>query len=441
MAWSHDQLDPPLQQLLHMLAVFEGGFDVEQVDAVSAADGGPADRLDDLLTLADRSLIASAPDTAGRPRFTMLQTIQTFALDQLRSADRLEAVRRHHAEAFLALVTDGHPSLGTSQHASTLDRIGPEIANIRAAVRWATIADDGDLGLRLVGQLWRFWLAFGLTAEGRSLTEAALALPGSPSSGSARAWAAAAAGNLAYWQADSVNARRWYELQVELARAADDERCHADALFNLGHVAFIDSEDEAIQLAYADDVARRFRDLGDPRSEARAAWSWGVIALGVGRVEEAIEHLLRAKADFERVDDLQYHAMSMQTLGWAEFTRGDIHAAARYAVAGLVESHGMRDLGATTISLHIGVLIGVMAERFADAAALTGTFDAATELYGVRPPAALGRLIDWMDPFAMTRAALTPEAYAVAYERGRRMTLDEAVALIVELGAIVNQGA
>ena len=101
----------------------------------------------------------------------------------------------------------------------------------------------------------------------------------------------------------------------------------------------------------------------------------------------------------------------------------------------------MRDLGTTSISLHVGVLIGVMVERFEDAALLTGAFDAAIELYGVRPPAALGSFIDSMDPFAATLAAMPPDAYAVAYERGRRMTLDEAVALIVELGTRVEGGA
>ncbi len=240
-------------------------------------------------------------------------------------------------------------------------------------MRWAIGANDGDLALRLLAQLWRFWLAFGLTAEGRSLTETALALPGAPSSGSVRAWAAAAAGNLAYWQADSANARRWYEHQVELARAAGDDRCLADAMFNSGTLQFIDSEDEATQLAYADEIARRFRELDDPRSEAQGRLvARRLIALGEARVEDAIEHLLRGKADFERLDDRQYHAMSVESLGWAEFSRGDIRAATRYAVAGLVESHAMRDLGTTTISLHIGVLIGVMAERFEDAAALIG---------------------------------------------------------------------
>ncbi len=436
-AWGHDQLEPSLQRLLHTLSVFEGGFDVEQVEALSALEGGHTDRLDDLMRLADRSIIASAPNAGARPRFTMLQTIQAFAITQLDANDRLEVVRRAHAEAFLVLVTRNQTLLGTSQHAAALDRIGPEIANLRAALRWAIGTNERDLALRLVGQLWRFWLSFGLTAEGRTVTETALALPDAPTSGSVQAWAAGAAGSLAYWQADSTNARSWYEQQMTFARAAEDERCITDAMFNLGHIFFIDSDDEEIQLAYADDVARRFREIGDAKGEARAVWALGLIALGAGRLDDAIDHLLQRKADFERLDDRQYHAMTVQSLGWAEFTRGDIRTATRWAVAGFVESHAMRDIGTTSISLHVGVLIAVLAERYGDAAVLCGAFDAASQRYGVRPPAALGRFIDQMDPFAATRAAMLPDAYALAYERGRRMTLDESVALIIELGADV----
>ncbi|MEO5885427.1 MAG: hypothetical protein ABIQ58_07940, partial [Candidatus Limnocylindrales bacterium] len=53
-AWSYDLLDPARQRLLGELSVFEGGFDLEQVDAMSVAGGGTSDRLDDLLELADQ---------------------------------------------------------------------------------------------------------------------------------------------------------------------------------------------------------------------------------------------------------------------------------------------------------------------------------------------------------------------------------------------------
>lgn len=58
----------------------------------------------------------------------------------------------------------------------------------------------------------------------------------------------------------------------------------------------------------------------------------------------------------------------------------------------------------------------------------------------MRPPAALGRFIASVDPFAMARDGLSAETYAAAYAVGERMSLEEAVALIRDIGATVAAG-
>jgi hypothetical protein len=433
-AWSHDLLDPARQRLLHELAVFDGGFDLEQVDAMSAAAGSAADRLDDLLELADRSLIVAVPEAGGRARFRMLRTIQTFALARLAADGDDPQVRHRHAEAFLDLATAGTEDLNTSRHPLILDRVGPDVANLRAAQHWAIDAGETDLALRLAGCMWRFWNAFGLGAEGRRLTEAALDMPVSAESTGARAWAAAAAGSLAYWQADPLGARARYEEQLLLAKAAGDEACVVDALFNLGHVSFISGEPESVQRAYIDEVVARYRDLGDARGEARAVWTRAILAIGNGRPEEGAEVLRHEIVEFDRLDDRQYHAMSVATLGWAAFVMGDTVTAIRESIAGLAESHAMRDLATTTISLHVGVMVAALAERWEVAAELAGAFEASCERYGVRPPAGLDRFVLNNDPVSASKVSLAPEVFAAAYERGRRLSLDEAVATVVEIG-------
>jgi hypothetical protein len=156
--------------------------------------------------------------------------------------------------------------------------------------------------------------------------------------------------------------------------------------------------------------------------------------MSAGRVDEATMHLEQGLADFERLDDRQYYAMTITSLGWTAWARGDVGEACRLAVAGLLETFAMRDIGTTTISLHVGVLMAAMLGRFEDGAEINGAFDALCERYGVRPPASLDRFIATNDPFVVIRAGLPPETFAAAYERGRRMTLDEAVAAVVRLG-------
>jgi len=363
----------------------------------------------------------------------MLRTIQSFGLARLAADGREDEVRQRHAEAFEALIRERAEDLSTSRQAAALDRVEPEVPNLRAAVRWAIDHDEGQLALRLVGEVWRFWQAFGVTDEGRRLTEAALAMPSAPPSGSIRAWAAAAAGSLAYWQADVTGSRRWYQEQIDLSKAAGDEVALADAIFNMGHVSFIDREDEAVQRAHLDEIVGRYRDLGDERSVARASWVKGIMAMGAGKIDDAEGALEESLATFERLGDPQYHAMTLASLGWVAFAKGDVTTAARRSVEGLIETHRMRDLGTTTISLHIGVLMAAMLGRFEEGAELDGAFEANCERYGVRPPAGLSRFIQNQDPFAAIRAALPANVYAAARERGRRMSLDDAVAKVIEL--------
>jgi tetratricopeptide (TPR) repeat protein len=371
----------------------------------------------------------------------LLRTIQSFALERLVASGRAAEVHRLHAEAFHALAAEGASHLGTSRHAASLERVEPEIANLRAAIGWAIDADQGDLALRLTGVSWRFWHSFGLLNEGRRLTAEALASPAAQAVSSARAWASAAAGNLAYWQGDHAAAREYYEAQRSLALDAGDDACLADASFNLihfgvvdlAHVGVVDLDDTDAQIAYIDSLVDRFRAIGDERGAARADWFRGTLLAATGRVDEAISRMLEELESFERLDDAQYHAMTAAGLGWTKFVRGDHEDAVHWSVRALVEAHAMRDVATATITLSIGVLIGVMRGRYEDGAIINGAFDSLCDRYGVRPPVPLSEIIGVVDPISATREALDPETFAAAYARGRSLSLDEAVALVVEL--------
>ena len=278
-AWSYELLPDEQQTLLRDLAVFDGGFDLEQVNAVAGPGPEGGDRLDDLLGLAEQSLIQPMAASTGRVRFRLLRTIGTFALERLASLDLETEVRRRHAQAFIDLLTRALPHLNTSRHASWIDRVAPDEANLRTAIRWAIEAAEGELAIGLTAVLWRFWHALGLVAEGRDLAERALAMPDAPSTGVTRAWAEAAAGNLAYWQADHLAARAHYQRQIELAEGAGDETAVADGWFNLSHVLFVTDEPVDIQRRFQEGVVARYRDLGDDWGLARAEWSFAIIAM------------------------------------------------------------------------------------------------------------------------------------------------------------------
>ena len=96
-------------------------------------------------------------------------------------------------------------------------------------------------------------------------------------------------------------------------------------------------------------------------------------------------------------------------------------------------AHGLRDVTSTTIAIPLAALLATIAGRSEDAALLLGAHDHLQELYGVRAPMGLAQLLGPHDPAVNARAAMGDEAYETAFARGRQMTLDQAVALSVNI--------
>ena len=425
-SWSYALLPPERQRLLRELAVFEGGFDLDQVTAIE--DG--AEVLDGLLELVDQSLIMRDP--GGGIRFRMLRTIGTFALGELERDGRVAELRRRHALAYLDLAETAAPHLPGGEQPAWLDRLGLDHANLRAATRWAIDAGDVDLALRLVAGLWRYWQLAGHLAEGAELAEAAIALPGAERRTPIRLAAIAALGNIAYWQGRADEAVARYEEQLALARELGDPAAEADATFNLSYGAFSRGD---LSLSYELTNAARelYIELGDSRGAARTEWSRATALLNDGRLGDALPLFEAAAGRFAELGDAWYHAMATGSMAWALFAGGDMVGASHKFAESLAEYHALRDVGTTAISIQIGAIVALQVDRSEDAAVLLGASESLSERYGVRPPAGLAWLIGSQSPHEQVEAALEPDVLAAALERGRRLSLDEAVDLILEI--------
>jgi hypothetical protein len=134
------------------------------------------------------------------------------------------------------------------------------------------------------------------------------------------------------------------------------------------------------------------------------------------------------------LDDGPYVVLGRGSLAWGHFMLGDVRSAARWGFASMLASYGLRDLAGTTIGLPIAALVALEFGLTEDAATIMGAFDALCERYGVRPPVGLAVLVNRMDPALRVAELLEPQVLAVALERGRRMTLDEAMELVVHIG-------
>ena len=168
--WSVRLLDPAARQVLTTLAAFPGGATLEALENVAEPRTDVATALDALL---DASLVTSTPGYGGDPRFGMLETIGAYAAQELdRDDPRREARRRQLA--WCIELAEGDDLRYWLRGTRWLDRVEPELANVRAALDFARETGDVVGEVRLANSMRHFWRVRGHGVEGRRRLEEAL---------------------------------------------------------------------------------------------------------------------------------------------------------------------------------------------------------------------------------------------------------------------------
>ena len=139
--WSYGLLDAEERAALNRCSVFAGGFDVEGAHAVARSSDKFATL--DLLDALVRKSLVTADQSFGRTRFSMLETIRQFAEEQLVASSEAGQVRTAHARYFADRETELLALWDSAHQREAYDWFKIELANLRAAFRWA--ADDNDL--------------------------------------------------------------------------------------------------------------------------------------------------------------------------------------------------------------------------------------------------------------------------------------------------------
>ena len=140
--WSYDLLDDAEKDFAQRCSVFAGGFDLAGACAVTGA-GDEFATLDLLDALVRKSLLV-ADRSSGRTRFSMLETIRQFAEEQLVASGEADDVRAAHARYFAGREADVLALWDSPRQRESYDWFTLELANLRAAFRWAADHDDLD---------------------------------------------------------------------------------------------------------------------------------------------------------------------------------------------------------------------------------------------------------------------------------------------------------
>jgi predicted ATPase/class 3 adenylate cyclase len=313
-AWSYDLLDERHKRLFARFSVFARGGSLEQAEAVC----GPAselgvDVLDGLDELADQSLLRRLPDF-DEPRLLMLQVIREYAAEMLQASGEADLIRDRHAAAIEALAETAAAQLFGPEQKRWLDRLLLDQDNVRAAFDWSLARGDAQRALGLGTAIWRFWQMRGHLREGRQRLDTILDMPGARNDPSRRALALEAAGGVAYWQGDMDAAAKFYDENLEIARAGGDPHEIARALYNASFPLQVTDRDIPKAQALLEEALPIFQRLGDEAGYAQCLWGVGQAYYRLNNFAMGVEALDRAIALFRRLGD-------RFGLGWALFVR------------------------------------------------------------------------------------------------------------------------
>ncbi|WP_366663729.1 ATP-binding protein [Mycobacterium asiaticum] len=143
-AWSYDLLADTEKSVLKCCSVFAGGFDLQSACAVAGSDDRDEYAILEVLDALVRKSLLIADRSFGRTRFSMLETIRQFAEEQLVARGEASEIRAAHSRYFAGREADILALWDSPRQREAYDWFAVELANLRAAFRWA--ADHGDLG-------------------------------------------------------------------------------------------------------------------------------------------------------------------------------------------------------------------------------------------------------------------------------------------------------
>ncbi len=412
--WSYELLNEDEQSLFARLAVFRGGWALAAAEQIAEAD------LDTMQSLVDKSLVRHSEE-----RYWMLETIREYATEGLEASEEADVLRDRHTAYFLRLAEDAVPQLrdvALMRAGEVQSRLEREHDNLRAAIDRLEAAGGTDAVLQMTGALAEFWFANDHWVELRGRLMDAIDDDDRPTAWRARALIGAA--DTFGMSSDIPSSRASAEEALAIFEMLGERRGAADALWRIA-ATFQQETDYGAALAFSERAYTLFDEVGDQHS-----------LLNVSRHMAYSSELL---GDHERA-----RALYEENLYRARLLKNEyIETASLGALAMLAAQHHRVDDARALAMEHLPAAThqGTMAtaEAFCRVAFILARADQAHA--SAQALACSEARLDEMgagDSFwvrrensgttAQIRETLDHDAFAEAWEQGRTMTLEEAIA-------------
>src|SRR5262249_45275022 len=142
---------------LGRLAVFAGGFTLNTAEAIFSGAATGRSITDLVTSLWDKSLLQRTFDEQGNARFSLLVTIQKFALELLRRQGGESDARQRHLSYYLALARQADQELRSPAQVEWLRRLHAERDDLQAALNRMIELGQTENALNMACYLFWFW--------------------------------------------------------------------------------------------------------------------------------------------------------------------------------------------------------------------------------------------------------------------------------------------
>jgi len=425
-AWSYELLDKHEKTLFNRLSVFVGGCSLDDAEAICNSAGPlEIDFLDGVTSLVDKSLLRQKEQEGAEGRFSMLETIREFGLEQLTQSGEAEAVSKAHLSFYLKLAEEAESKLTGSAQASWFERLDKEHDNFRAGLNYSKASGKLESGLRLGGALWRFWDVRGYVTEGRGVLDELVCLAqGVNIPATVRAKALNGAGVLAGNQGDYDRQTAILEESLKLYKELDDKPGIAQSINNLGSIAYSQGDYARAEALYTESLSLR-REIGDSWGIASSLNNLGGVAFSQGDYKRALSLHTESLNLRRELGDKRGISMSLNNMGEVAQEQEDYRRAAVLYAESLSIRKELGDRFFIVSSLHNLAEVACSRKNYERGARLFGAAEALREIIGAPLPNAKRPNFDRYREEA--RDALGRADLKAAWTEGRLMSLDQAI--------------
>jgi predicted ATPase/DNA-binding XRE family transcriptional regulator len=322
--WSYNLLSEEEQNYFIHLSVFSGGFTLEAAEAMFSQSVTERPVSDLVFSLLDKSLLQRTIKAKGEAYFSMLVTIQQFALTRLRNAGKESELRDRHLAYFLDLAEKSDREIHGYNQLEWLSQFHALSDNFRSALEWAIASQQTISALNLVRRLQWFWFMRGDFILARRWIQKVLDLPGVSSFPEAQADVliqyahhSTQLGHDEFWEG-----KPFVEQALSIARAHDDLPNVNMALTLQGwYLAEEVNFAEAVSIGM--EAMKYFQDTQDDWNYANAALLLGIQS-SLADWSFALPLFQQALSVFRKLGDVYFQSVAFRYIGRAHVNLGNV---------------------------------------------------------------------------------------------------------------------